>query len=620
MKRSPIALALAAAIGVAVALPSAPVLAQAGASATVMPIRTGSSAIDGAFGVRLAVYDARSFELFWNRIPNAASYRVQVGGRTVQDDGGLSRYVSGVNLSGGFDYTLTALDRAGAAIAVRRFRVQPASGAQLVEVGGTVAPTTPTAPATPTTPTVPATGPIRTGTSNLGGDFPVRLAVYDARSFELSWQRVPGAASYRLSRDGRVVQESDGISRYVSGIDGSASFAYTLAALDRSGNALRSASFTVSPRAPSQLVAGGTASVPATPTAPAAPTAPVAPATPAAPGEARESSFLPETLAAPLLAPIEPGSPLSVANHETFVRAFYGIAEPRVLDELLRRTEAVQAELRDAADGAASRFVAESVAPAGGAASETVFACPDGGTVGITDGPALDGAGTETSGALMDFRQCALGADTLSGITRETPVGRSDRTGTNRTFGGYRLGIARYPFMPEAVGLGAEGERFTVSTEAGPDASVFGRVVRTLAAFPDGITLENRSWRGNWRLERPGATLLVTNLIADASRWSEDSEDGDRSKPYFTVAGTVTNGREITTVNQSDFVEIRRSGLGVAGDQAFRDARGGVMDLVAGPDDETGEQRTRVRVDTAGTILNRTLPDALEATPYLTDR
>ena len=95
-------------------------------------------------------------------------------------------------------------------------------------------------------------GEIQTG---IGGDFLVQLAVYDAQSFELSWDRIAGAASYRLQRDGQTVQESDGISRYVAGIDTSATFNYTLAALDASGNVVLSTDFTVAPSGTPQLVA-----------------------------------------------------------------------------------------------------------------------------------------------------------------------------------------------------------------------------------------------------------------------------------------------------------------------------------------------------------------------------
>ena len=268
MKR--LAIALTAALGTAATLPPAPVLAQQASPFAVVaaPIRTGSSSIDGAFGVRLVVYDARSFELFWNRIPNATTYRVEIGGRTVQENVGISRYVSNADLSAGFDYTLTALDRSRRVLVTERFRVQPSAAVQLVAgagAGAPIAPAAPGDPATSTAPPGPATGPIRTGSSAIGGEIPVRLAVYDAQSFELFWERVPGAATYRLERGGRTVQASGGTSRYVAGIDGSASFAYALAALDRSGNPLRSTRFTVSPRGGTQLAAGGSAAVLGTP-------------------------------------------------------------------------------------------------------------------------------------------------------------------------------------------------------------------------------------------------------------------------------------------------------------------------------------------------------------------
>ena len=437
----------------------------------------------------------------------------------------------------------------------------------------------------------------------------MRLAVYDARSYELFWERVPGAVRYRLSRGASVVQASDAVSHFVAGADSARRFAYTLEALDRGGDVLRTARFTVALRGNPQLVAtGGGTGVPVTPT------------DPTAPGGADDSLFLPAALAAPLLAPIEPGSPLSVANHETFVRAFYDIAAPDVLDNLLRQVERVQSELRDAAAGADSRFVAESAAPAQGGANELVFACPDGGRVrAVLDDAAVPASDSDS---LMRFERCVLGDDTLSGITREVPIENGLFAGfDSRTFGGYRLDVRLYPFMDEAVGLGDEGERFTVETEAGLSTTVFGRVAERSSAFPDGFTQDSRNWRGNWRLDRAQATLLVTDLHADDVRYSDDTEEGDRIKPYFVARGTVTNGREVTTINQSTFVEIRRSGGGASGMQVFRDAEGGIMDLVADAGFEGGGgQQTRVRIDTDGVILNRALPAELEATRYLVGR
>ena len=696
MKRSPLALALVAALGAGTALAPVPALAQTDASTTVVPIRTGSSSIGGPFGVRLSVYDGRSFELFWNRIPNAVAYRVEVGDRTVQRSDAVSRYVSNVELSGGFDYTLSALDASGAAIEEQRFRVQPVSAAQLVAVGGddtsgagAAAPRNlslrvysstaaelfwqpgasidaneirrdgvliaelrgggtnsyfdaarepgrryayevtsidgggrgsasvsedgaggaPNGPMTPVPPSSPGEGTIRTGSTSIGGVIPVRLDVYDAQSHELFWERVPGAFGYRLSRDGRLVREGSGISYYVSGLDGSGSFAYTLVAVDGLGEPLRRTDFTVSPSAATQLVAsdGGTDE----PTAPTDPS----PTDPVAPVEGDESPFLPATLAAPLLAPIGPGSALSVANHETFVRAFYDIAVPRVLDNLLERVEALQVELREAAEGAASRFVAESVGPADGTAGEIVFACPDGGTVAAT----LDGAEPSTSRSSLRFDRCRIGSDTLSGVTREAPIENGIFAGfDSRAFGGYDNEVKLYPFTDSAVGLGEAGERFTVETGAGSATTLFGRVAEGSFAFPGRPALDSRRWRGNWQLQGSGGTLLVTDLYADNVRFAEGGEDGDRSKPYFVARGTVTNGREITAINQRDFTESRLSGGGVSGVEVFSDADGGVLDLVADSGFDDGEPETRVRIDTEGVILNRTLPEELEASPYLT--
>ena len=199
MIRSPIALALVAALGVGASLSSAPAVAQQAAPSAVS-IRTGASALDGPFGVRLAVYDRRSFEISWDRIPGAVTYRVQVGGRTVQENGAVSRYVANVNLSGGFNYWLTALGRSENVIASRGFRVQPAASPQLVGTGESAGRSTPPAPAN------------------------LRAEVYSSSAGEVFWDRVSGTRlEYRVSLDGGVVATTTGTSYFVGsrpGIDG----------------------------------------------------------------------------------------------------------------------------------------------------------------------------------------------------------------------------------------------------------------------------------------------------------------------------------------------------------------------------------------------------------------
>ncbi len=335
------------------------------------------------------------------------------------------------------------------------------------------------------------------------------------------------------------------------------------------------------------------------------------------------SVLLPAALAAPVLAEIEPGSPLSVANHEKFVRAFYDIAEPRVLNNLLRQISLIQAELQAAMLGADSRFVAESVTSIeNGEGSVAEFACPDGGTVGAV----FNDDGSDVSRILMNFRLCTLGRDRLSGVTFEvqnSEVRPLDPvvSFTDRTFGGYTLETRLYPFMEEALGLGDEGEQFTVVTEAGLGTSIFGRVIVEFLNSSDPRQLTRR-WRGNWSLKSPVSSLFVTDLHSDVIRRPENtsSRDGNVSKPYFVASGTVTNGREITAINHSDFREVVRLGVGMSGIQFFQDARGGLMNLIGESietDNETREQQTRVRIDTEGVILNRVLPAELELTPFL---
>ena len=195
MTRSPIALALVAALGAGASLSSAPALAQQASPFATASIRTGSSSLDGVLGVRLAVYDRRSFEISWSRIPGATTYRVQVGGRTVQESDATSRYVANVDLSGGFDYTLTALGRSGDVLASRGFRVQPAADPQLVGTGESG------------------------GTGNAPTPANLRAEVYSSTAAEVFWDRASvRGLSYEVLIGDRVIRRTDGTSAFLSGL------------------------------------------------------------------------------------------------------------------------------------------------------------------------------------------------------------------------------------------------------------------------------------------------------------------------------------------------------------------------------------------------------------------
>ena len=185
---------LVAALGAGASLSSAPALAQQVGSAT-SSIRMGSSALGGALGVRLAVYDRRSFEISWSRVPGATTYRVRVGGRTVQESDATSRYVANVDLSGGFDYTLTALGRAGEVLASRGFRVQPAASPQLVGTGESG------------------------GTGNAPTPANLRAEVYSSTAAEVFWDRASvRGLSYEALIGDRVIRRTDGTSAFLSGL------------------------------------------------------------------------------------------------------------------------------------------------------------------------------------------------------------------------------------------------------------------------------------------------------------------------------------------------------------------------------------------------------------------
>ena len=241
MQRSSLALALAAALGTGAVLTAAPALAQQASPFAAAPIRTGSSSIDGAFGVRLSVYDARSFELFWDRVPGAATYRVRVGSRTVQENTATSRYVANVDPSGGFDYALSALDRSGNVLASRAFRVQPAADPQLVgrgETGGS-------------------------GGSAVPAPANLRSAVYSGTAAEVFWDRASRRGlSYEVRRGGSVVTTTDGTSAFLSGLPGTTGQRIEVVAIAPDGTRSAAASVTLG----GDSGGGGGGNAPAAPT------------------------------------------------------------------------------------------------------------------------------------------------------------------------------------------------------------------------------------------------------------------------------------------------------------------------------------------------------------------
>lgn len=112
----------------------------------------------------------------------------------------------------------------------------------------------------------PTAGTVTLGTSSFSGrSIDVQLAIYDKRSLELSWARVPDAVRYRLSRDGRVVQDDDGISCYTTGVNLGPRIDYTLEALDRLENVLRTQIFSVNPTARVPLLGNTDATNPSVP-------------------------------------------------------------------------------------------------------------------------------------------------------------------------------------------------------------------------------------------------------------------------------------------------------------------------------------------------------------------
>lgn len=345
-------------------------------------------------------------------------------------------------------------------------------------------------------------GPIRTGPSEIGGDIPVRLAVYDAQSFELSWERVPGATAYRLSRDGQVVQASNGVSRYLSGVDARASFRYALTALDRSGGTLATARFTVQPAAGVQLVAGA-----------AAPTDPAAPPTGAVPAPTGVTARVYSSTAAELLWERAPASARVVRTEVSRDGVRLGSAPGNSFFDGSR-------------DPARSRYAYELVAVAADGARSAPTTFPPG--TGSPGGPDASGAPAEALERVAEAFELGAGVGldamyaaaervlsrpgSVPGFARVATDGQASQ-GAAGTWSCPNGGTVRV--SPATVG--SDGDGTTVSLDATDcgfgDVRVTGDFEGTFDLVRPSLPERNRRWEVagyRFRDTRPGGVVVET--------------------------------------------------------------------------------------------------------------
>jgi len=64
--------------------------------------------------------------------------------------------------------------------------------------------------------------------------------VYSSSALELFWQRIDGAVSYRIERDGQLLDERDGLSFFDTGLADATTFVYRVIAVSADDRLLTS--------------------------------------------------------------------------------------------------------------------------------------------------------------------------------------------------------------------------------------------------------------------------------------------------------------------------------------------------------------------------------------------
>lgn len=244
----------------------------------------------GVLGLTGEVYSSTALELFWQRQAEpAVAYRVEQSGASAVEVEGTSFFVQGLAANTRFDFTVTALDASGNDLVSQSLQlatnddafaastvvenltgeVYSSSAIELfwdvseagandfffisrdgVEVGftngrsffeeGLESGTTFTYSVTPESGGDAATLELTTQDGNAGSTSALGLSgqVYSVSALEIFWQRVDGAASYQVERDGSVVAEFDALSFFDSGLAANTDFSYTVRALSDNGDVI----------------------------------------------------------------------------------------------------------------------------------------------------------------------------------------------------------------------------------------------------------------------------------------------------------------------------------------------------------------------------------------------
>ena len=251
-------------------------------------------------GLRATVYSPNSGELFWRR-PDVPGLRYTVvrDGRTVATTDGVSYYDDALVADRAHVYEVVAIDGDGRRSAPASITLGDdggngngngnGSGSGSGSGGGS--------------------GSGSGGGTGGGGETPpvaalaapagVRADVYSSTSAEVTWTRpATFGLTYDVSRDGRRLATTDGVSFYDDTLSGGRSYLYEIVAIDRDGR--RSSPSSVMFDTPTRGPAAGEPTAPLTPTDPAPPVEPPPPVTPTEP-----TTPLP-----PLTPPPMAGSPL----------------------------------------------------------------------------------------------------------------------------------------------------------------------------------------------------------------------------------------------------------------------------------------------------------------------
>ena len=253
-------------------------------------VQLNDSSAAGALGLRAEVYSSSALELFWDRQPApAVSYRVEQSGAAAVAEDGTSFFVQGLAANTTFDFTVSALDASGNDLASESIQVATGDGGGIVstvienlsgqvysssavelvwdvsdagagslfviyrdgvEVGvtdgrsffeeGLSSGTTFTymVAAQSGGDSVSIDLTTQGGSVASSGSLGLAGQVYSSSALEIYWQRVDGAALYRVERDGLQITEFDALSFFDSELAANSGFSYTVSAISYDGDVI----------------------------------------------------------------------------------------------------------------------------------------------------------------------------------------------------------------------------------------------------------------------------------------------------------------------------------------------------------------------------------------------